>query len=224
MRSLHCWKEHGTTGDRTCPELDEFVDCRNCPTFSAIGRSLLDRPPPEGYLRDWTALLASGKEIEEAGTTSIVVFRLADEWLSLKTRTLKEVVLHRPVHKIPHRVNMVLLGLLNVRGELLLCASLAHILGIEGGETTVSTPADAISRRMLVIEHSGERWVFPVNEVDRVYRVKDSQMEPVPVTISKDASAYSQAIVRAGERSIALLDEDLLLGALRRSLRWQPTT
>lgn len=220
----NCWKNSGTAGDRTCPRLDEFIDCRNCPTYSVIGRSLLDRPPPEDYLSEWTALLAANKEIESAGTTSIVAFRLADEWLALKTRAFKEVVLYRSIHKIPHRSNSVLLGIVNVRGELLLCASLSHIVGIEEAEQADSKREAAVSRRMIVIEHAGERWVFPVDEVDRVYRVKDAELEAVPVTVSKDASAYSQAIVKADERRIALLDEDLLLGALKRSLRWQVTT
>lgn len=220
----NCWKSKGTAGDRTCPDLLDYIDCRNCPTYSAIGRSLLDRPPPEGYLDEWTALLSPSKELESAGTTSVVAFRLADEWLALKTRALKEVVLYRSIHTIPHRSGPVLLGITNVRGELLLCASLANILRVSVAETAPSKGQAAISRRMIVIEHIGERWVFPVNEVDRTYRVKDTEMQPVPVTISKDASAYSRAIVTAGGRRIALLDEDLLVEALRRSLRWQMTT
>ncbi len=219
----NCWKSKGTAGDRTCPDLLDYIDCRNCPTYSAIGRSLLDRPPPEGYLDEWTAVLASSKELESADTTSIVAFRLADEWLALKTRALKEIVQHRSIHRIPHRSGPILLGIANVRGELLLCASLANILCVSGTETARSKGQAAASMRMIVIEHIGERWAFPVDEVDRTYRVKDTEMEPVPVTISKDASAYSRAIVTAGGRRIALLDEDLLLDALRRTLRWQMT-
>ena len=99
-------------------------------------------------------------------------------------------------------------------------SSLSNILGIEKDADSKR----AVSRRMLVIEHAGESWVFPVDEVDRVYRVTIAEMEAVPVTISKDALAYSPAIIKQGERRIALLDEDLLFGALRRSLRWQVTT
>lgn len=215
----NCWKTIGTAGDRSCPRLGEFIDCRNCPTFSVIGRALLDRPAPEGYLDEWTALLASNKELEDAETASLVAFRLGNEWLGLKTRALKEVVTHRPIHAIPHRSNAILLGIANVRGELLLCASLWSILGIE----KAADQNRAAFRRMLVMEHAGESWVFPVDEVDRIYRVGIAAMEGVPVTIAKDSFAYSRAIVRAGERSIALLDEDLLLGALKRSLRWQTT-
>jgi chemotaxis-related protein WspD len=216
----NCWKSTGSAGDRSCQDLDEFIDCRNCPTYSAIGWSLLDRPPPEGYLGEWTELLAAAKEPEETGTISIVAFRLAEEWIALKTRTLKEVVLYRPVHKIPHRTNATLLGIVNVRGELLLCASLFHMLGIDGEGRADSKRFN----RMIVIEHADECWVFPVDEVDRVYRVKHSEMEAVPVTVAKDTSAYSRAIARAGGRRMALLDEDLLMGALRRSLRWQMKT
>ncbi|MCE5334314.1 MAG: chemotaxis protein CheW [Desulfobacteraceae bacterium] len=215
----NCWKTTGSAGDRTCPKLGEFIYCRNCPVFSDIGRSLLERPAPEGYLSEWTALLASQKELEDAEMASLVAFRLSGEWFALRTRALKEVVADRTIHTIPHRSNQVLLGIANVRGELLLCASLWNVLGIERAQNSKK----GVYGRMLVIEHGAESWVFPVDEVDRVYRVSIAEMGAVPVTISKDGFAYSRAIVKAGEHSIAFLDEDLLFGALRRSLRWQTT-
>ena len=38
-------------GDRSCPELLSCVHCRNCPVYSAAGRSLLEREAT--HVRDW---------------------------------------------------------------------------------------------------------------------------------------------------------------------------
>lgn len=37
----HCWSKIGVSGDRTCPELQSFVHCRNCPVFAAAARTFL---------------------------------------------------------------------------------------------------------------------------------------------------------------------------------------
>ena len=30
-----CWNRIGVRGDRSCPELKQYVHCRNCPVYSA---------------------------------------------------------------------------------------------------------------------------------------------------------------------------------------------
>ena len=77
---------------------------------------------------------------------------------------------------------------------------------------------------MIVIAHEGNRWVFPVDEVDRIHRFPLSKLEEAPVTITKAASACSKGIFAIGTRRMALLDEDLLFDALKGSLTWQTTT
>jgi chemotaxis-related protein WspD len=110
-----------------------------------------------------------------------------------------------------------LLGIVNVRGELLLCVCLDAVLEVNRAEgTDPDSRTASVFRRMIVIGNPGERWVFPVDEVDRVYRVNEAEMEALPVTVAKDTSACSRAIVKAGGRRIAVLEEEQLLGAFRR--------
>jgi chemotaxis-related protein WspD len=220
-----CWNRIGTLGQATCPNLEDFVHCRNCPVYSQEGRTLLDRESTEDYLVEWTALLAQEKQVEESDRTSVVVFRLRKEWLALKTNVLERVVSMRVVHKIPHRSNAVLLGLANVRGELMLCVSLSQILGLEeeGDHEKTERPRNT-AMRMIVVNHGGEQWVFPVDEVEGIHRVSASRMEKVPTTVSRAPMAYSQGIFRLGPQRVAFLDEHLLLGTLKRSMHWQSTT
>jgi chemotaxis-related protein WspD len=81
-----CWNQIGVAGDGTCPELEKVIHCRNCPVYSAGGRHLPEREPPEDYLREWTRALAEEKDEDKAADTlSVLIFRLGQEWLALPT-------------------------------------------------------------------------------------------------------------------------------------------
>src|SRR5271166_6874273 len=82
-----CWNRIGTTGDRSCPELETHIHCRNCPVFASAARSFFDRPAPQHYLAEWTQWLAGSPETVslEPGTSaaqsdrdlvSVLIFRL----------------------------------------------------------------------------------------------------------------------------------------------------
>jgi len=128
-----CWRVIGVAGDRSCPELQAFVHCRNCPVLAEAARSFFDRPAPEGYLDAWQAILEEPAEAADGADTSVLVFRVDHEWLSLPTGALVEVTPSRTLHTVPHRAGTALAGIVNVRGQLQLCVSLHAVLGLPGG-------------------------------------------------------------------------------------------
>ena len=65
-----CWNRIGIGGDRSCPELETHIHCRNCPVHAQAARAFFDRPAPEGYLADWTELLAQEKQAATATTSA----------------------------------------------------------------------------------------------------------------------------------------------------------
>ena len=123
-----CWNRIGVRGDGSCHQLKQHAHCRNCPTYSAAALRLLDRDLPAECVADSTGHFAQAKRLEEQDTHSVVVFRLASEWFALPTLVLDEVSEQRMIHSLPHRRNAAVLGLVNVRGELLICASLVKML------------------------------------------------------------------------------------------------
>ena len=219
-----CWNRIGILGKADCPNLEEFVHCRNCPVFSREGRALLDRECPEDYLLEWTAVMARQKKVEAADTISVVVFRVGREWLALKTVLLEKIVSTRPIHTIPHRSSAILLGLTNIKGDLMLCASLAHILGLEVIAPEKAEGSRKSAGRLMVVAHDNAQWVFPVDEVESIFRFPPGEMEKVPATVAGSAMTYSRGIFKAGPKRVALLDEHLLFGTLKRSMSWQATT
>jgi len=217
--STDCWKRIGVWGDRSCPELQQAVHCRNCPVFSAASGQFLDGPPPDGYLEEWTERLI--EPIEESATDlqSILIFRLSEEWLALRVQVLLEVTGTRTVHCIPHRTGLVA-GLVNIRGELHLCVHLSQILGIKPEENGHTSPDGKGSRpRMIVVENQGERWVFPVDEVDQVYRLAMSELTNAPATLARSATRLTKAVVAWKERSIGFLDDERLFRVLRSKIQ-----
>ena len=210
-----CWNRIGVNGDGTCPELATYVHCRNCPVFATAARGFFDRPAPPGYLEDWAEFLARPVAVADADEVGLLVFRLGPEWLALGSRVVAEVTGIRPVHHVPHRSNAILAGIVNLRGQLQLCVSLHGLLGIEpDADPRASTSA---SSRLVVIRRDSDAWAFAADEVAGVRRVPRGKLQKVPSTLANPAGSYSQAVFAWGdERSVALLDDPRVFGALRR--------
>ena len=223
-----CWRRIGVSGDRSCPELETFIHCRNCPVMAEAARAFFDREAPEGYLESWSRILEEPEVAIDPDATSVLVFRLDREWLSLPATALIEVTPLRPLHRVPHRTAGVLQGLVNVRGQLQLCVSLHGLLGLEGRPsfepTTTATDDGALTSpaRLLVVERIGsqgdERWVFGVDEVAGVQRVLRSSLRSVPSTVSQSSTRYCQALFDWQGLPVGLLDEARVFDGLRDSI------
>ena len=166
--------------------------------------------------------------VADPNATSVLVFRLGREWLSLPTASLVEVTPLRCLHRVPHRTNSVLEGFVNIRGQLQLCVSLHGLLGLDSKPVIASQAllaqdgSDIDARptaRLLVVERSGsqraERWVFGVDQVAGVQRVARSSMRAVPSTLSQAGVRFCQTLFDWQEKTVGLLDESRVFDALR---------
>ena len=222
-----CWRLIGVSGDRSCPELERFIHCRNCPVLAEAARGFFDRPHPPGYLDAWRAVLEEPETPLVADSRSLLVFRLATEWLALPAASLVEVTPVRRIHTVPHRAGSSLAGLVNIRGELQLCLSLHALLGLPGGPRPpapvggAESEADAVPR-LLVLERSAgraaERWVIGVDEVAGVQRVPAAALRPVPATVGQAASRCSAALFAWRDHDVAVLDEERLFAAFHQAV------
>jgi chemotaxis-related protein WspD len=211
-----CWSRIGVLGDRSCEQLAEHVHCRNCPVYASAGERLLDRPLMRNYRRDWALHFASPKESLTPGSVSLVLFRIGPEWLALPTSAFQEVVELRKTHSIPHRRRGALLGIVNVRGELLVVVSLAKLLGVEHSKK--ADGARGNYQRLLVSNWESQRVVFPVDEVHGVYRCDPEQLGEPPVTLSKSGTSYTRSILHWRDNLVCCLDVSLLFPALSQSI------
>lgn len=214
LQADDCWNRIGVRGDGSCPELKQYVHCRNCPVQTAVAANLLASVRSVQDLAEWTDHIAQPKCVEERDTQSVMIFRLGAEWLALPTSVVQEVVDPKPVHSVPHRKTGVVLGLASVRGELTVCASLAVVLGLD----STPAPSSTAYRRLLLIRREDVRVLCPVDEVHGVHRFPPGALKDVPDTLAKAASRYSKNLLPWKDNSVALLDEQLLFSTLKRSL------
>lgn len=225
-----CWRTIGVSGDRSCPELAVHVHCRNCPVMAEAARTFFDRAAPEGYLDSWTGVLEAPGESGGGDLVSVLVFRLGAEWLALSTLVLVEVTTERTCHRVPHRSDGVLAGLVNIRGQLQLCISAHRLLGIEPVAATPPAPDAAAPptdggtlRRLLAIERPGhsahDRWVFPVDEVAGVQRVERTSLRAVPATVSQSGARFCQSLFDWRGAVVGMIDESRFFEALHDQVR-----
>lgn len=234
-----CWNHIGVFGDRSCEVLNDCVHCRNCHVYSAAGRSLLERLPPGDYLQEWTSVLAETKRGSESSTLSadgtvvrsdkslsVMIFRLASELFALPVGVFLEVSAPFVVHSVPRRTNDLFLGMVNIRGEIMLAASLTNLLALKTAQVSAASPMAASPMatsptgvgRMAVAGAPEGKWVFPIDEIYGIYLFNRDDVKSVPVVISNADSSYASGVFQWQNRSVALLDPDRIFSALNKEI------
>lgn len=216
-------------GDRSCDQLETVIHCYECPVYTEAGDSLLEREPPPNYLDEWCDILAEtaieqedieGDDIviHTLDAISVIIFRLGNERLALPVKMLQEVTSPCVIQPLPHRSNELFLGLVNIRGEILLCVSLSHLLTLETTAPESALVTTTQSQRMMVAGQGSDKWVFPVDEVHGVYRFALKELRDTPVVITKATEAYTQGIIYWQGKQVNYLDSELLFYTLNQKI------
>ncbi|HSU55600.1 MAG TPA: chemotaxis protein CheW [Candidatus Dormibacteraeota bacterium] len=210
-----CWNKIGIYGNGECGELEKFVHCRNCPIYSQAAHRLLDRPLPPEYRREWAVHFAREEKKTPPAKLSAVLFRVSSEWLALPTQAFQEIAERRRVHSLPNRRQSIVLGVVNIRGELLVCVSLGRLLGVEQAS---SLKGPATYDRFLVANWEGNRLVFPADEVQGIHRFQAHELREPPATVAKANLSYAQGIFIWQQKPVGFLEPSTLFAAFSRSL------
>ena len=210
-----CWNRIGVNGDRTCPELEEHVHCRNCPVFAAAARGFFDRRAPEGYLAEWAELLGRPAEVGPGDDSALLVFRLGVEWLAMALSAVAEVTTLRPVHRVPHRTNRVFSGLVEPPGAV----APLRLAPRPARRRRRPTRREAAGEPPAGRDPQGRRDLgrSRPRRSSGVQRVARDRLQKVPSTLSNPAGSFSRAVFAWGQgRSVDVLDEPRVFEALRR--------
>ncbi|EJN38119.1 chemotaxis signal transduction protein [Pseudomonas sp. GM84] len=201
-----CWNRIGVHGDKQCPLLERHIHCRNCDVYAAAATRLLDR-----YALVQDDQVHEAQVSEAAAGSSLLLFRLGEEWLALATACLAEIAPVQPVHSLPHQRSRVLQGVANVRGALVPCLSLSDLLG---GEHVPDQPRSGRAMpRMLILAATGGPVVMAVDEIDGIHR-----LDLALAGASEEAAPFTAAVMQWRGRSVRVLDDQQLLSAVQRSL------
>ncbi|HEY0792661.1 MAG TPA: chemotaxis protein CheW [Chthoniobacterales bacterium] len=217
-RPNDCWNKIGIWGNRQCPVLKGAVHCRNCGVYSSAAGHRLEQEVPPAYMDHWTEHFARAGHLEDEPTQGILIFRIGAEWLGLSPHSLQEIAVDRPIHTVPQLRNKAVLGVVNIGGELLICVTLAELLGLENIAPNVPGPRRTIYRRLFVAVREGSRFVFPVDEVRGLRRFSPSELQQVPWTGPKAPPGYIRGLLPCEGQNVGCLDGPLLFLALERTL------
>jgi chemotaxis-related protein WspD len=213
-----CWNKIGVWGNRECGELKKVIHCRNCIVYSSAAAQLLGAELPQDYLERWTTHFAAEQKVESRQMQAALIFRIGAEWLALSPTNLQEIAEGRPIHSVPRGRSNTVLGLANIRGELLVCVALDRVLALEKVGPEKSSSKRALSRRMVVAGREGSRFVFPVEEVHGIHWFNPNELKAVPSTVAKAQATYIKGILLWQDKSVGCLDDQLLFDMLDGSL------
>ena len=209
-----CWQTIGVMGDRSCEQLSTLIHCRNCPIYTQAARQLFDRLQPDD---DSTPLqkrpARSSVDPAEINTSSLALFRIAQQWFALPANLFQQVLTTRVIRPIPHRSNEILQGLVNVHGELILSVCLEKLLGVQRSDRTPSfTPP-----RLVVVEWESSRWSFTVDEFQGIETISADQLLTPPSNVLSTFHTFTHSLLPIQNYTVNCLDEFLLFEALERT-------
>jgi len=110
------------------------------------------------------------------------------------------------------------LGVANVRGELLVCVSLQAILHLREDVPVGTSKTNSAPQSLLVVGWPEGAVAMPIHEAQGVNRFHEQDLKQVPATVAKAEATYTRAVLPLGKRMVGLLDTDLLCHTIGRSL------
>ncbi len=176
-------------------------------------RRLWERPPPEGYVEEMTAIFRKEAQEEDTGRKEpYFIFRLCQHRFGISPKVVKEAVILKPIHSIPHNTNEILRGVVNIEGRLTPVISLEKILGLKDRE-------EYSLGKMVVFCIGQNEWVAEVAEIEGIYPIDSEHLQNIPVTLLKSPNHYLKGIAVIQGENTAILDEELLFYSLTRGVK-----
>ena len=127
----------------------------------------------------------------------LISFAIGDEDYGIDIQTVKEVIRHREITRLPKAPEFVK-GVINLRGDVIPIIDLRERFGMEQKEYTTMT-------RVIVVEVEGRSVGMVVDSVSHVIRIEDSEIVPPPPCVGKVSEEYLKGVGKVGEKLIVLL-------------------
>ncbi|MEI7634700.1 MAG: chemotaxis protein CheW [bacterium] len=161
--------------------------------------------------------MAQPEQTDSKERQSLFIFSLNTEWFGLPAGIVEEVVDDRMPHSLPHRRDTIVKGIVNIRGQLVVCVSLSEMLG-SAAAARVMPDAGISASRLLVIRREHFRVAFAVTVAHGVEPYDTASLLAVPSTLAAASRKFTRGMLDWNGHAVGCLNEDLLFHALERGL------
>lgn len=204
-----CWNRVGVRGDRSCEKLAVHTHCRNCDVHAAGARTVMQRSLPAGYREEWAEYFSRTESEQKELDHSVLVFRVASEWLAFPAALAVTVAETARPHSLPRRSGGVLSGIVNIKGQLYPCMSLAALLSITDSQP-VHEDRRRVYPRLVVMALAEQHFALPMDDLYGIHRYAESDVQAVPTTVNKGLQRYLTGVLTVADKRIGCLDADLV--------------
>lgn len=133
----------------------------------------------------------------------MVRFLISGEWYGLDVRKIKEILETKKVSRVPGTPDYVL-GIVNLRGEILSIIDLGKYFGLDGSSCTVDS-------RIIVVEANKVEAGLLVDFVSDIIQVEQEEIQPPLATLNRIKSEYIYGEVSFEDKLIAMLSLENIL-------------
>ncbi len=138
-----------------------------------------------------------------------ISFRIGREEYGLELLRVKEVIRLREITRLPTAPAWVM-GIINLRGDVIPIIALRDRLGLEGREATTDT-------RVIVVEIDGRLLGLVVDSASQVVRIPAAEIDPPPSMPGALAQEFIAGVGKQEDRLVILLNVDAVLTRTERT-------
>lgn len=168
------------------------------------GRSLAETAD-EILRRRADSLARETVEEEATHRLSLLLFRIAEEWYAVRVSDVREIFQEYEITTIPC-VPQQILGVVNVRGEILSVTDPAKLMGL--GAVSFDGPA---APPAIVIVNEDVVTALVVDEIGDIAEVPNDSVEPPISIIDRAQAEYIAGSVHVGETMVGLISIERML-------------
>lgn len=134
----------------------------------------------------------------------LVIFNLGNEEYAIAISFVREIIKPCEIVKIPKSPDFVE-GIIHLREDIIAVIDLAKRL------KTADSGIPQKKKKIIIVEISGRFIGLIVDSVGEVLRISESQISPVPESISTIDIRYLQGVIRVDDRIILFMDIQKIL-------------
>ena len=143
----------------------------------------------------------------EKDQMELLTFEIAGELYAIDIEHVVEIVIPRPVTRVPN-AELSVVGIISLRGTIVTLIDARSRLGHRAAE------ASGPDVRVIVVEIDDENMGFVVDRVVRVVKVEAQEIDPHPVVHTSEQDESVRGVFRHNDALTILLDLESLLGVV----------